>query len=82
MLIVEYIPQYIFVYIPIEFQILEINDNGIYSAVEVQERNDIKTGGIYQVKLHISYSYSGNCFISTSSGVPSLTFMRMVCISR
>ena len=51
MLIVEYIPQYIFVYIPINFQILEINDNGIYSAVEVQERNDIKTGGIYQVKF-------------------------------
>ena len=51
MLIVEYIPQYIFVYIPINFQILEINDNGIYSAVEVQERNDIKTGGIYQVNF-------------------------------
>ena len=65
MLIVEYIPQYIFVYIPIEFQILEINDNGIYSAVEVQERNDIKTGGIYQVKLHIFRVTlnSGNCFI-------------------
>ena len=37
-------------------QILEINDNGIYSAVEVQERNDIKTGGIYQVCVNTTYT--------------------------
>ncbi|KAL5247946.1 hypothetical protein ACHWQZ_G017196 [Mnemiopsis leidyi] len=35
-------------------EILEINDNGIYSAVEVQERNDIKTGGIYQLRQGLS----------------------------
>eukprot|EP00116_Pleurobrachia_bachei_P001294 sb/3461556/ len=35
-------------------EVLEINDNGIYSAVEVQQRSDIKTGGVYQLRQGLS----------------------------